>query len=292
MTKILITGASGNVGIEVLSALKKLDHQIEIFAGVRDTGFDHEKIQQFNIKTIKFDFIKIETFLPALKEIDVLFLLRPPQISDVKKYFAPLIDIAKKSSIKHIVFLSVQGVENSKIIPHHKIEKLIVDSKIPYTFLRPAYFMQNFTTTLRNDIINNHKIYLPAGHAKFTVIDVEDIGAVAAKVLTEPQNHMNKRYELTNSETLTFTEMAEKISHGIGKTIQFISPNLLQFFSTKRKENMPTMLILVMIMLHYFPRFQKTPKTTEWVKIITGKEPKSFDEFIFTNKNQFAMPHV
>jgi len=286
MTNVLITGATGNVGIEVLFALKKLEHQLEIYAGVRDTEFGNEKLSNFNIKTIKFDFKNIETFFPALKEVDILFLLRPPQISDVKKYFAPLIETAKKSSVKHIVFLSVQGVENSKIIPHHKIEKFIVDSRIPYTFLRPAYFMQNFTTTLRNDLVNNHRIYLPAGQAKFTIIDAENIGSVTAKVLIEPQNHINKSYELTNNETLTFAEMAEKISNGIGKTIKFISPNLLHFFLTKRKENMPTMLILVMIMLHYFPRFQKTPKTTEWVKIITGQEPKSFDDFVLTNKNQ------
>lgn len=286
MTKVLITGATGNIGIEVLSALKNLDHQLEIFAGVRDTQADNEKLLNFNINTVKFDFMDIETFLPVLKDIDVLFLLRPPQISDVKKYFAPLIEIAKKSSIKHIVFLSVQGVENSKIIRHHKIEKLIIDSKIPFTFLRPAYFMQNFTTTLRNDLVENHRIYLPAGKAKFTVIDVSDIGSVTAKILIEPRKHINKRYELTNNETLTFTEMAEKISKAIGKHIKFISPNLLQFFLMKRKENVPTMLILVMIMLHYFPRFQKTPKTSEWVKIITGLESKSFDDFVLIHKKQ------
>mgnify|MGYP003379935476 CR=1 FL=1 len=95
----------------------------------------------------------------------------------------------------------------------------------------------------------------------------------------------NKSYELTNNEILTFTEIAEKISKGIGKTIKFISPNLFQFYLTKRKENIPTMFILVMIMLHYFPRFQKSPNTTQWVKIITGSEPKSFDEFVVSNKN-------
>ena len=286
MIKVLITGATGNVGIEVLTALKKLNHQLEIFSGVRDTEIDNEKLTDFNIKKIKFDFTSSDTFVSALQNIDLLFLLRPPQISDVNKYFAPLIEIAKLSSVKHIVFLSVQGVEKSKIIPHHKIEKLIVESKIPYTFLRPAYFMQNFTTTLRNDLVNHQRIYLPAGQAKFTIIDVEDIGAVAAKVLTEPQNHINKSYELTNNEILTFTEMAEKISSGIGKTINFISPNLLQFFFAKRKENMPSMLILVMIMLHYFPRFQKTPKTTDCVKNITGQEPKSFDNFVLANIKQ------
>lgn len=288
MPKVLVTGATGNVGIEVLKALKKLDHQLEIIAGVRNIESDNEKLADFNVSKVAFDFINIETFLPALQGIDVLFLLRPPQIADVKKYFAPLIDAAKNASVKHIVFLSVQGVENSKIIPHHKIEKLIVESKIPFTFLRPAYFVQNFTTTLHNDLVQNNRIYLPAGNAKFTIIDTSDIGTVTAKILTEPQNHINRSYDLTNKETLTFKEMAEKISKGIGKTIQFFSPNLLQFFLTKRKENLPTMLILVMIMLHYLPRFQKTPPTTNWVKTITGQEPKSFEEFVRNNEKKLC----
>jgi len=74
---------------------------------------------------------------------------------------------------------------------------------------------------------------LPAGDARFTVIDVTDIGAAASKVLMESQNHSSKSYELTNNETLPFTEMAAKISNGIGKTITFVSPNLLQFYFTK-----------------------------------------------------------
>ena len=244
------------------------------------------KRQRLNIKNIRFDFANSATFAPALQNIDLLFLLRPPQLSDVKKYFKPLVEITKQSSVKHIVFLSVQGVEKSTVIPHHKIEQLIVASGIPYTFIRPAYFMQNFTTALRNDLVNHQRIYLPAGQAKFTLIDVEDIGAVTASVLAEPQKHINKSYDLTNHETLTFTEMAEKISKGIGKTINYISPNPIRFFWSKRRENVPTMLILVMIMLHYLPRFQKTPETTEWVKNITGREPISFDGFVLKNLNQ------
>lgn len=286
MANILITGATGNVGIEVLTAIKKLNYPVELFAGVRDTKSGEVKLANFKVNLISFDFTDSVTFKNTFQNIDILFLLRPPQISDVNKYFVPLIKAVKQSTIKHIVFLSHQGVEKSKIIPHHKIEKLIVESKIPYTFLRPAYFMQNFTTTLHDDLINNHSIYLPAGDARFTVINTTDIGAVTAKVLIEPQNHINKSYELTNNETLTFAEMAAKISNGIGKTITFVSPNLLQFYFTKRKEKMPTMLILVMIMLHYFPRFQTTPKTTAWVKIITGNEPKTFDEFVGSNRKE------
>ena len=290
--KILITGATGNVGLSVLKSFVNDKENLEIYAGVRDIETDSKTLMDFNVSLVHFDFEKEATFKPALESIDILFLLRPPQLANVSKFFNPLIKEVINSKIKQIVFLSVQGVENSKIIPHHKIEKLIVNSKIPFTFLRPAYFMQNFTTTLRNDLVNKQRIYLPAGKAKFTVIDLDDLGAVAAQILIEPRKHLNKSYELTNNETLTFTEMAEKISRGTGRIIKFVSPNLLQFFLTKRKENMPSMLILVMIMLHYFPRFQKTPKTSHCVKTILGHEPKSFDEFVFNNKKYLGFKVV
>ncbi|MEJ7627414.1 MAG: NmrA family NAD(P)-binding protein [Ferruginibacter sp.] len=288
MGKILITGATGNVGMEVIKALTNLNHDYLVYSGVRNVQADDQNLESFNAQHIHFDFTNSDTFQPALTGIDILFLLRPPQISEVQKYFKPLIEAAIKKGVKHIVFLSVQGVQHSKIIPHHKIEKLIVENNIDYTFLRPAYFMQNFTTTLRHDLKTKNKIYLPAGKAKFTLVDVSDIGEVAAKVLTETFKHKNQCYELTCNEKLTFTEIALKLSKGLGKTIKYESPALLSFFITKKKEKMPTMLILVMIMLHYFPRFQKEPDTTDCIANILNKQPKEFDQFIFENKHNLC----
>ena len=284
MTKVLITGATGNVGTEVIKSLQNIDHQLEIYAGVRNLNEDRLKLSNYKVNFSLFDFTDVETYKTALDGCEILFLLRPPQISEVEKYFKPLVDTCKKNGVKHIVFLSVQGVEKSKMIPHHKIEKLIVDSKIPYTFLRPAYFMQNFTTTLHNDLVNKKRIYLPAGNAKFTLVDVRDIGAVSATILTNISKHINKSYELTCKVKLTFLEMARILSDILGIEIQYISPNLISFFLTKRKEKTPTMFILVMIMLHYFPRFQKEPETTNWVVKITNRQPTTFEQFINDNK--------
>jgi uncharacterized protein YbjT (DUF2867 family) len=288
MTKVLITGATGNVGTEVIKSLQKIHHQLDLYAGVRSLTTDQNTLGNYKIKLLKFDFTDAATYDNALEGCGVLFLLRPPQISEVEKYFRPIIDTCKRKGVKHIVFISVQGVEKSTIIPHHKIEKLIVDSKIPYTFLRPAYFMQNFTTTLHNDLVNNKRIYLPAGNAKFTLIDVRDIGSVAASVLSNTSQHLNKSYELTCKEKLSFSEMAKTLSTILQRNIQYISPNLISFFLAKRKEKIPTMLILVMIMLHYFPRFQKEPQITNWVENITSKEPLTFEQFINDNKNELT----
>ncbi|MEJ7588375.1 MAG: NmrA family NAD(P)-binding protein [Ferruginibacter sp.] len=284
MTKVLITGATGNIGIEIVKSLQQIDHQLDLFAGVRDIETDKVRLANYNIKFLKFDITDINTYHTALNGCDILFLLRPPQISGVKKYFKPIIDTCKEKRVKHIVFLSVQGVEKSKIIPHHKIEKLIVDSKINYTFLRPAYFMQNFTTTLRKDLVNNKRIYLPAGNAKFTLVDVRDIGAVTATILENISQHRNKSYELTCKDKLTFKEMAMALSSNLGTEIQFTSPNLISFFLVKRKQKTPVMLILVMIMLHYFPRFQNEPETTNSVENIINRQPATFEQFINDNK--------
>lgn len=284
MTKVLITGATGNVGTEVIKSLQNIDHKLDIYAGVRNSNEDRIKLSAYKVNFALFDFTNTATYKTALDGCEILFLLRPPQISEVEKYFKPIIGTCKENGVKHIVFLSVQGVEKSKIIPHHKIEKLIVDSKIPYTFLRPAYFMQNFSTTLHNDLVNKKRIYLPAGKAKFTLVDVRDIGAVSATILTNISEHINKSYELTCKEKLTFSEMARILSDILGTDIKYISPTLLSFFFSKRKEKTPTMFILVMIMLHYFPRFQKEPETTNWVDKITNRQPTTFEQFINDNK--------
>lgn len=284
MTKVLITGATGNVGKEIIEALGNLKHNLELFAGVRDLKQDSGKWANKKIQFSQFDFTDITTYQTALNDCDILFLLRPPQISDVEKYFKPIIQTCIEKEVKHIVFLSVQGVEKSKIIPHHKIEKLIVESKIAYTFLRPAYFMQNFTTTLHNDLVNKKRVYLPAGNAKITLVDVRDIGAVAAAILTNISEHINKSYELTCKEKLTFSEMARILSDILGTEIQYRSPNLISFFLTKRNEKTPTGLILVMIMLHYFPRFQKEPEITNWIDKITHRQPTTFEQFVNDNR--------
>jgi uncharacterized protein YbjT (DUF2867 family) len=284
--QILITGATGNVGMEVLKALVPKSEPHRILAGIRDVEKGRETLAGFpDLEVVEFDFDHTDRFGQYLAGIDVLFLLRPPPIADVEKYFRPLVEASVKQGVRHIVFLSVQGADKSKLIPHHKIEKLIIAAGIPYTFLRPAYFMQNFSTTLRNDIVERDRVYLPAGKAKFTVVDLKDLGEVAAQVLLQTEPYRHVAMDLTNDAQLSFSEMCQSLSAVLGRHIEFVSPNLLSFFLEKRKEKVPTPLILVMIMLHYLPRFQSTPPTSGWVERILGRKAIGFEDFVRREKD-------
>ncbi len=287
---IFITGATGNTGREVIRALlAQKTNDINILAGVRNPEEDKNAFPEEGVSLRRFDFEDPGSF-EVLAGCDALFLLRPPQLADVSKYFAPLIAAAQKHRVGHIVFLSVQGAERSPLIPHHKIEKRLRNCGIPYTFLRPAYFMQNFTTTLHRDLVEKHRIFLPAGDAPFTLVDTGDIGRVAATILLDPEVHRKQAYVLTSDKRLTFGEMALKINAGTGLKIHYESPNLLRFFREKRKEGVPAVFIGVMIMLHYFPRFAKPPQITGCVRRLTGKAPVSFEEFVAANKAALLAP--
>ncbi len=164
MPNILITGTTGNIGTEVIRFLNKKSSDNRIIAGVRNIEKAKLAFKGFStLKFVHFDFENPDTFKNALLDIDLVFLLRPPHISDVDRFFKPLISAIKEQNIQKIVFLSVQGAEKSKVIPHNKIERLITTSGLDYIFLRPSYFMQNLTTTLIGDIQTKREIILSTG---------------------------------------------------------------------------------------------------------------------------------
>jgi uncharacterized protein YbjT (DUF2867 family) len=277
--RILITGATGNIGKPLIHALRKRTHQHTILLA------QHERDPQPN--EVHFDFFNSKTWSSALSQTDILFLLRPPQIANINTVFKPLIQQAISSNIKHIVFLSVQGADKQLYIPHAKIEKLIRAAGIPYTFLRPAYFMQNFTTTFLDDIVQHNQILIPAGKVPFAVVDVDDIAEVAAEVLLHTERFVNKAIDITGSENLTFAQIVGIIGDARQKLVSYKSPSPFRYFIHKRKQGHSMMYILVLIMLHYLPRFRPAPSISTAVKEITGRNPVSFNTFALANARLF-----
>jgi len=291
MDRILITGATGNVGEAVIRYLIEAKSADNIVAGVRTIAKDRYHFPQYpNLEYIEFDFAKPTTFDNALKNIDRVFLLRPPNLADVQKYFQPLMEKLKATGVQEIVFLSVQGAEKSSIIPHHKIEQLIRTYQLDFVFLRPSYFMQNLTTTLLHDIQQKRQIILPAGKAKFNWVDVENIGEVAAIVLTNFQKYKNRAYELTGYKHENFYTVAGLIRQITGEKIMYKNVNPVYFFYLKWLEGLPFGKIMVMLVLHFLPRFQEKPAISDFYEKVTGQKPTTLREFIEREKDHFIKP--
>jgi uncharacterized protein YbjT (DUF2867 family) len=149
-TKILVTGATGNVGAATIAhLLAQYAGAVEVTAAVQDVPRARQALLHPELRFVRFNFKDVSTVKAALTGVDKLFLLRPPQLADVRQYLEPVVLAAKAAGVKHVVFLSLQGVEHNKLTPHYKVEQIIRREGLPYTFLRPSFFMQNLSTTHR-----------------------------------------------------------------------------------------------------------------------------------------------
>ncbi len=276
MNTILVTGAPGNVGTEVVRELQLL--QADFRVGARDPG----KAQaQFGADTavVAFDFLKPETFAAAFAGINRLFLVRPPALSNVERDIAPAVRAAVAAGVSHIVFLSLQGVENNRVTPHYKIEQLILELDVDYTFLRAGFFMQNLSTTHRAEIRDQSVILVPAGQAQTSFIDARDIAAVAARTLTQP-GHERQIYTLTGAEALTYHEVAALLTAALGRKITYTNPSILRFIGHQKSQGNAWGYVLVLTALYTITRFGNAKTVTPDVAQILGRPPISFAQFV------------
>lgn len=226
---LLITGATGTVGSATVDALLERgvtrDH---VVLAVRDRRGARQRFDA-GFRYRLFDFEDPDTIAGSLDDVDRLFLVRPPAISNVKKYLYPVVDEAHRADVRQVVFLSLQGAEDIPVTPHHRVERYIKEHGIPFTFLRPGFYMQNLTTTHREEIQERDMICVPAGDGRTAFIDVRDIADVAALAMTE-EGHTDTVYELTGNESLSYRDVAATLSSHLDREVTYtnLSPLLSQ----------------------------------------------------------------
>jgi uncharacterized protein YbjT (DUF2867 family) len=273
--RILITGAPGNVGTEVVRGLLKKDVAFRV--GVFNITKDHFEPDE-QLEVVPFDFLKPETHAAAFAGIKRLFLVRPPALANVQRDIAPAIRTAVACGVEHIVFLSLQGVEQNRIVPHHKIEKLIQELGVRYTFLRASFFMQNLSTTQAAEIRECGEIGLPVGKAKTSFVDVRDIADVAVCALTE-NGHENKKYTLTGQEALDYDQVATKLSRILGRSIRYTNPSVIRFIGRQLRAGQQWGYTLVVAALYTITRLGNAKEITRDIETVLGRSPITFDQF-------------
>src|ERR687892_2518672 len=223
---ILITGATGTLGSEVVKQLSSATPAVNIKAAVHSAQNVKKVKASDRVETVLIDYNKPETLKEALNQVDKLFLLTP-DVPNAHELASNAVIEAKKAGVGHIVKQSVMGADLEADVGtlrlHRQAEKIIEESGIPFTFLRPNEFMQNFVNFHSPSIKNNNAFYLPLEDAKVSLVDVRDIAAVAVKSLTEDDKHKNKTYLITGPEALSYHQVAEILSNTTGRKINYVN---------------------------------------------------------------------
>jgi uncharacterized protein YbjT (DUF2867 family) len=285
VTNILVTGATGNVGREVVQLLSA--QNFPVTAAVRNP-IGASKDFGSNVRCVLFDFTNPDTFADAFVGIHKLFLVRPPAtcsrqrfaIADIHK-ITPALNAAKQSGVKKIIFLSIIGADKNRIVPHYTIERAIEQLDIPAVFLRCSFFMQNLNITHREDLRIRHRLFMPAGNGKTSFIDVRDIAAVVVKLLTEEHHQskelseINRAYDLTGAVALNYYEVATIFTNVLGRPIYYTNPAIPIFIWQMLRHGFPLQFVLIMVGIYTTARFGLADLVTSDVHQLLNRSPIS-----------------
>jgi NAD(P)H dehydrogenase (quinone) len=204
--QILVLGATGQVGGAVIRHLLA-DRAVEVIAAARNS----QKASGLGVRVVHLDLDNFDSIGPALKDINRIFLATAYTV-DMLRQSKDLVNVARKSGVEQIVHLGACGDDDTRVDHyawHQFIERYIASAGFPfYTHLRPEMYMQNLLGYGGERSIQKGVIRLYIGNARLSWVDCDDVAALAAASLLDPQKHNMKTYRM-GYEAKNYAEIAE-----------------------------------------------------------------------------------
>lgn len=267
----LITGASGKTGSRVATQLQKQGYP------VRMAGRKHPSSADFSGNTVYFDWYDPKTYGAALKGINHIYLVVPQMDMNPEKVIVPFIQEAIWNGVKRFVLLGSASVDEEGPI-FGKVHQALKNLAPEWAVLRPSYFMENFTEgPHRQTIAQSHKIYSATGDGKIGFVSADDIAAVAFRALTDAVPH-NTEHIITGPESLSYAEVAQKVSERLNQPIQHESLSEETLRNQMIQAGMPEDYATMLAGLDTYIREEgREDQVTDTVLRITGKLPLSIE---------------
>ena len=279
--KYLVTGATGNVGSELVEQLLASGQRVRVF--VRDP----RKVAQWRdrVEIATGDFEDSPSFARAVAGCDAVFLVNGgPDL----KTFQQLIDAGQTARLLRLVFLSsllasMPGFQIGKI--HQEKEDAIRQAGMRGYFLRAGGFMSNalqWTGSIKTDGV----VYNPMAAGKSAPIAPEDVAAVAAKLMVSP-NGTEETLELTGEELLSVPEQVEILANALGKPIRCVEVPAEAAIEGMKRNGLPPQLAAAVGESIAAAREGRVEHRTDEVRRITGRAPMSFAQWAEKHAGQF-----
>jgi uncharacterized protein YbjT (DUF2867 family) len=283
---ILVTGATGNTGAALLPLLEVRGATVR--AMVRSTAGGAHLAATSAIPVVA-DFDDPESVAAALHGITRVYLVTPSSPTAEAQQIR-FVEIAARSRVEQLVLLSQLGADEASPVRflryHAAVERRIRELGLGCTFLRPNLFMQGLFAFQRS-IVEQSAFFAPIGKALVSLVDVRDIAAVAAAVLTEP-GHLGRTYTLTGPQAITHADIATALSLALGRSIAFRDATPEAFAAALAETGMPPWQVdgLLEDYAHY--RRGEAALVSPAVRDVTGAAPRDIDTFVRDYTSAFA----
>ncbi|GIH18218.1 NAD(P)H-binding protein [Rugosimonospora africana] len=280
---LLVTGATGNVGRELVNQLDASGVKFRIL--VRDPA----RADRLGTRAdcVVADLDEPDSLPGAFHGVDKLFLLTP---GIGLNHTAHAVAAARSAGVAHIVHLSSYNVLGDPMPAmgqwHHEREEMVRASGIPATFLRPGGFMTNALDWLPT-IRQAGFVLDPIGPGRYAPIDPADIAAVAALALTE-DGHDGNEYVLTGEETFTIAEQVRILSAALGREIEVRTvATPAEAVRSRFPGGAPPALADAIVEGFTLMRADTTGFRTDTVKRLLHRQPATFVDWCTRNAHRF-----
>jgi uncharacterized protein YbjT (DUF2867 family) len=274
--KILVTGGTGHVGAAVVQELQKRKADIRLL--VRKEGTPTPP----GVDVAIGDLLDPVSVRKAMEGVDKLYLLNAVLPDELTQGLIAY-GLAKKLKLSHVVYHSVFRVEHFKDVPHFAsklaIESALREFDVPFTVIRPNYFMQN-DASLKDPLTKAGVYPMPLGKVGVSAVDVRDIAEATAIVLTS-DTHEGKTYNVNGPDVVSGPKAASIWSELLGKEIRYAGDNMDAFEEQMRNRAPSWSAFDIRMMFEgYLERgFVAEDGDLETLTKLLGHAPRRYEDF-------------
>lgn len=269
MSEILVIGATGTTGSRVSAFLR--DRGVAVRRATRTPGQTADQV--------RFDWTDTATYTPALDGVAAVYLIAPIGVSEPAPLVRPFLDAAVRQGVRRVVVLGSSAIPEAD----HGMGALyrLVRTAMPeWAVLRPSWFMQNFTGELPlAHGVRAGEIVTATGAGRVAFVDAEDIATVGGHALIDAVPH-NTEHIVTGPQALTYTEAAAIIADRVGKSLVHRTVTPDELAGRLIANGIPAEFAAMLAALDDDIRAGTQDHVTDTVLRVTGRAPRSFEEFI------------
>ncbi|GAB4044622.1 SDR family oxidoreductase [Spirosoma jeollabukense] len=280
---ILITGATGGLGHQIIDVLLTTTPTSEIAALVRDVNKAADLVKR-GVDVRQADYVDYPALVQAFRGVDKVLLVSAVAFTDRVHQHQNVIDAAKEAGVKHLFYTSIQRSTHF-VLPEVTESDLATEaylkaSGLTYTILKNGYYFEGLSHLIGSQVPET-EILFPAGEGKIAFVKRTELAAATAVLLTGV-GHDNQAYTLSGSEAYSFDDIAREFSALAGRPIAYKSIEVGSYVAQKVAAGFPDFVANFLAQWGAATQDGMLAGTHDTVERLLGRKPTSLREYLKT----------